>query len=323
MILTTKDINSICFGALRIEERDGWICFNRFTEEQERIYTSHNFSPREKSTSSVMLDFHTDSERLDFDYRVVPGSSRKLYYFDVYADGVMVYHGGEAEAELCQGHVSAELGAGMKRVCVHFPWSYGAKISNVILDDGATIRRSEKKLKALILGDSITQGYTADYPSLTYANLLIEELGLDAVNQAVGGEIFRAENLGSVPVCEPDIITVAYGTNDWSKLDIGRIDADAESYFARLRALYPRARVIYISPIWRADKDMERPSGSFDTHCNRLIAIARSHGAFAVDGRKLTPHVKSVFEDRRLHPNDLGFTQYARLLVKAIEGVIS
>ena len=322
MILSANDIKKITFGALRYKERDGWLGFSRFTEEQAKVYASHDFSPREIASSSIMLDFSTDSEHLSFDYRVVPGSSRRLYFFDIYKDDVMICHKGEEVAELCSGHVEVLLGGGTKRVRVCLPWSFGAEIKALTLDDGASFTKTEKKYRALVLGDSITQGYTATYPSLSYANLMIEALGLDAINQAVGGEIFRGENLGSVPVCDPDIITVAYGTNDWSKRSKETNGTNAEGYFDRLCALYPKARIIYISPIWRADCDQVRPSGGFDEHCDRMIAIARAHGAIIVDGREITPHETTFFEDKRLHPNDLGFTQYAQLLLKALEGKI-
>ena len=319
MRLSANDIKKITFGALRYEERDGWLGFSRFTEEQAQIYASHDFSPREIASSSIMLDFSTDSEHLSFDYRVVPGSSRRMYFFDIYKDDVMICHKGEEVAELCSGHVEVLLGGGTKRVRVCLPWSFGAEIKALTLDDGARFTRTEKKHRALVLGDSITQGYTATYPSLSYANLMIEALGLDAINQAVGGEIFRAENLGSTPVCDPDIITVAYGTNDWKATTTARVDREVPRYFARLYELYPNARIVYVSPLWRGNHDLPTRTGDFFEHCDKLERLAREAGLYVISGRALVPHMSDFFEDVVLHPNDLGFRLYAKALAKEIE----
>ncbi len=148
-------------------------------------------------------------------------------------------------------------------------------------------------------------------------------MSLDAINRGIGGETFRAENLGSSPVCDPEIITVTYGTNDWNSNGWNVTRANADAYFTRLTELYPNAKIIYISPLWRADENEAKSDVSFHEHCDGLLAVAREHGIFTVDGRALTPHVTSTYHDKRLHPNDLSFTQYARALTKAIKGVIS
>lgn len=323
MTLTTSDIKSICFGALRIEEIDGCTHFSRFTKEQEEVYVRVGRSPRERATSSVLLDFSTDSESISLKYKVERASATDFYYFDLYENDVMIHHEGESSAEVYHGSFSLRLGRGEKRVRLYMPWSFGLIIEELALDDGAFFRRTERTRKALILGDSITQGASATYPSLCYANAIIDDLSLDAINQGISGEIFRAENLGSVPVCDPEIITVAYGTNDWNPNGWSVTEANANAYFTRLTELYPKAKIIYISPLWRADENDARSDVSFREHCDRLIAIARAHGIFTVDGRTLTPHVTSMYHDECLHPNDLGFTQYARTLVKAIKNAIS
>jgi hypothetical protein len=38
MKLSCKQIESICLGAVRIEETANGICFHRFTEKQEKLY---------------------------------------------------------------------------------------------------------------------------------------------------------------------------------------------------------------------------------------------------------------------------------------------
>ena len=319
MKLTLEQIKEITFGALDVEERDGRFVFRRFTDEQARIFESVDRGSRVPATSSMMFDFRTDSKRLAFSYHTLPASSRRFCHFDVYIDDLLVYHEGEDDIDEIEDRAELDLGEGEKRVRVYFPCLFSAELYDVELDDGAGIVRTEKKYKALILGDSITQGYDAHFPSQCYANLMIEALSLDALNQGVGGEIFRAEHLGSTPLLEPDIITVAYGTNDWKATTTARVDREVPRYFAKLYELYPNAKIVYISPLWRGNHDLPTRTGDFFEHCDKLERFAREAGVYVISGRSLVPHMSDFFEDVVLHPNDLGFLLYGRSLITEIE----
>ncbi len=68
-------------------------------------------------------------------------------------------------------------------------------------------------------------------------------------------------------------ITVAYGTNDWSGTSYAQITTEVPAYFSKLRELYPRAKIVYISPIWRGDTDRVTAAGDFDAHRDRVSEI--------------------------------------------------
>ena len=322
MRLTLKDIKSITHGAVKITENDGKFSFFRFSDEQYEFYKATNaaFANKALGTASVILDFYTDSDTLSIDWSAKKVSTRDYCCFDVYENGVMVGHFGNstADAEL-SGSEHFALSEGKNRITVYLPALYAGYISSLELDDGASLEPIKRGTRALIVGDSITQGYDAIYPSLSYANLTVSEFGFEAVNQAIGGEVFNHGMLGTSPVIDAEIITVAYGTNDWSKTQTLELIKDsAEKFFTKLKSIYPKARIFYISPIWRKDIGAMKPSGDFYSAVSALKEIAKGAGAVVIDGVNLIPHDAGVFADGRLHPNDLGFTQYAKSLAREL-----
>ena len=179
-------------------------------------------------------------------------------------------------------------------------------------------------MKILCLGDSITQGYDAYHSSLSYVNRISEALDADILDQAVGGEIFDQKILDEELPFDPDLITVAYGTNDWAvQPNKETFLTAAEAFFKRIKEIYPDKKIVYISPIWRGDYqrpfgNQDTQVGAFDESVKALQALAKEYGLFVVEGIPLTPHISDFFADQILHPNDLGFGFYAENLLQAL-----
>ena len=91
-------------------------------------------------------------------------------------------------------------------------------------------------------------------------------------------------------------------------------------FFKKLRALYPKSKIFYISPLYRGDNKRITTLGDFSGAVKAFSEIAREFGFEVIDGVKLIPHDSAMFEDKYLHPNDLGFTQYASALIKELSG---
>ena len=320
MILTKKEISEITFGALRITEEDGAISFDRFTEGQLDYYeaTNEGYYTRANHSASILLDFFTDSEKLSFDYKVTHHAKVESYYFDVYENDMMILHSGHDTVDVCDGKIEVALSKGIKRVRVYFPFSQKAHVWNFTLDDGAAVIKRERALKALVLGDSITQGYHAKYPSLSYSNLMIERYSFDFVNQAIGGERFNADMLGDTKIIEPDVITVAMGINDWVSYKFDEIEKNADKYFSTLKTIYENVPIIYISPIWI---DREGNDTMLLATIEMLESVAISYGAYVIHGLDLVPHDKGMFSDG-VHPTDLGFSEYAKRLFPRMDSII-
>lgn len=321
MKLTLDQVRSMTHGALSVTEENGIFTFRRFTDYQADLYeTINDFRVKVPATSGVRLEFITDAQKFSFDYKINIASSRRFYYFDVFVDGVMMQHFGHEGLCEAASTITVKLPEGSHRVAIYLPCLAKATLSNLTLDDGATLEPVKKSRRLLCFGDSITQGYDAKYSSQTYANLLADKLDAEMVDQGIGGEIFRPALIDPDMDFEPDIITVAYGTNDWSGQEHDRTVQCANEFYAKLRATYPRAKIFAITPIWRADDDRVTKVGTFAEGVQIVVdAASAQKDVVIVDGVKMIPHLPEVCSDKYLHPNDYGFKFYANALYAAIK----
>lgn len=320
MKLDLSQIKSITFGAVSVTEENGEFSFYRFTEEQSQLYPKYrspDYFARTFTTAGVRFSFETDSTCFSFDYSHKGDWSVAYSYFDIYVDGVIIGHFGLDHHELGR-HAEVTLPEGNKRVEVYFPWSKPVTVSNVTLDDGADVKPIKRDKVAINYGDSITHGYFAEYPSLTYASRISRMLGLDSYNKAIGGDKFFPEILELDEPIEPEIVTVAYGTNDWqgnSRADLTRFSRE---YLKKLSEKYPKAKIFVISPIWRTTEYSEIFGGAC-TAVHGILAQNTSDldNITLINGWNLTAHNEKFYMDG-VHPNDLGFSIYAENLYREI-----
>ena len=323
MKLTLEQIRTMTHGALAVvQDAEGKFEFRRFTDYQQSHYdeVKPDFGNKAHATSGVRLEFFTNSTKFAFDYHTVIASSRVFYYFDVFVDGVMVQHFGHDKIKEAKSTVTVKLDGGKHKVAIYLPCLSCAKLYNVTLDDDAIFEPVKKSRKLLCYGDSITQGYDAQYSSQTYANLIADKLDAEMINQGIGGEVFRPELVDPALDFDPDIITVAYGTNDWNGRERDRMVTMANGFYAKLREAYPKAKIFAITPIWRADNDRVTKVGTFaeGVQIVKDAALAQE-GVILVDGDRMIPHLREVCSDKYLHPNDYGFKFYANALFDAIK----
>jgi lysophospholipase L1-like esterase len=322
MKLNAKELSQITFGALRVTDEDSLITFDRFTELQKKFYqeTKKGFYKRALHTAGIVIDFKTDSEKLSFSYKASFRVTRSWYYFDVYENDMMILHHGEDLGDRTEGEgkIDITLSRGMKRVRIYLPYSQRIQLTDFELDDGAAVISIQRPLKALILGDSVTQGFDAKYPSLHYVSLMTERYSMSYINQAIGSETFNAGILGSEKVTEPDVITLAMGSNDWATKAFDEIERDADKYFSTLTNIYEDVPIIYISPIWLKH---EGNGTTLPTAIEMLESVASSYGAHVIHGLDLVPHDEGMFSDG-VHPTDLGFSEYSKRLFQQTDRII-
>ena len=316
MTLKANELMALAHGAIRCKvSEDGFVSFFRFTERQEAYYreTNPDFYKKTFATSNIRIELVTDADEISFAYRTKKASSRKFCFVDLFVDGVMVAHEGESDCENATGTVTLALPEGTHTVTVYLPCLFGLEMGNFTLSDGATATPTSKSRKMLIFGDSITQGYDAVYPSQSYANLITDMLHATAVNQGIGGEVFNPGLIDGDLGFTPDIITVAYGTNDYSKRTREDMVRDANEFYRRLRATFPTAKIFALLPIWRGDTAKKVSAvGSFEEAKAIVRAAAEAQpNTVVLDGNTFVPHLPEFFSDKYLHPNDFGFKFYA------------
>lgn len=323
MKLNLDQIKQITFGCSDIVEEDDKISFNRFTARQSEAYKQFRnieFYHKTFATAGVRMAFKTNSRKLSFEYKFSYGSSRLFGWFDVYQNGIMTDHfGGEGKLFIA-GRANISLTEGEKIVEIYFPWSKAVAISNFELDDDSLLVPAGRPKMMMSFGDSITHGYDAIFPSFTYASQLAGMLGANLFNKAVGGDTFFPELLYSPESADPDIITVAYGTNDWNLHNRDRMIVSGYAFYEKLTQKYPRADIFAITPIWRGDADRDTIFGAPHNEVGEVIrSICEDLPKVTViDGMPLVPHCSGFYSDRYLHPNDLGFCVYAKNLYAEI-----
>lgn len=331
-----ETLQRLAFGVSYTKIADGLLYFSRFSEnERNNVQPNEYYETKILSTAGVRLEFITDSRTLELETaaQTKTRQNRMFYAFDIVCDGKLIgqiknfieppiYPYGDYPFDDQKGVFT--LPAGSKRVCIYFPFTVTGKIRSLSLDDGAALRPVAKKTKLLQYGDSITQGYDALCPSCSYASRIAARLDADAVNKGIGGSLFLPELVKDKTDFQPDLITVAYGTNDWNAA--GNFDdfkRRCNAFFARLAAHYPETPIAAISPIWRADCKESRALGPFDTVAKNIRETADKYeNIFFIDGFNFVPHETKYFRDAYLHPNDEGFSFYADALIKQLEKIL-
>ena len=325
MKLNFEQIKSIALGAAYIEEKEDGIHFHRFTPAQEAFYEGSSYMVKGPATSGIKLWFRTDSPSLFLKVLVTPGSSRNYFAVDVFVNGKMI---GDlknyVERELPRRYTGVELpvegeysdtfqlGEGEKEVYIHFPWSACAVLQDLSLADGATLIPQKPARKLLCFGDSITQGYDALHPSRRYTAQIAEFLGMEEHNKGIGGERFQMELAATKETFVPDLITVAYGTNDWRNRAWEEFDSHCRGFYKNVAENYPNTPILAITPIWRTLQERENFQcgpfrGIHEAICKHTADLPN---VTVIDGYDIVPHYSDYFADLTLHPNGAGYDRY-------------
>lgn len=335
MNLTTDQIRAIACGAVSVAEEHDGVRFCRFTPEQMELYRERNedFYNKCHASAGIRLRFSTDSKKLFLRLSVTPQSgSRTFFGIDIFVNGKCVdtienysdldLSGDYTAVPATTGEFSknVRLGKGDKEVCILLPWNMHTVVKGILLDDGATLTPVKPTKKLLCFGDSITQGYDALCPSNRYTSRLADWLDAEEFNKAIGAEVFFPALANTKESFVPDYITVAYGTNDFSKNPYDLFLQNCKAFYENLSRNYPQSRIYAITPIWRKDyeKDTDFPD-FFSVKKYIEEVVSDLPNVTVIDGFDLMPHHEKYCSDLYLHPNDKGFKKYAKNLIKQLK----
>lgn len=320
-------IKKLTFGAAEIEENDGKISFFRFTKEQRDLYKSTclDFYMKSFSTSGISLEFETDSDNLSLSVSVSRGSSRTFFTHSIFIDGEKFddLSGDIGDNENVPFEKSFKLGLGMKKVRILFPWSVASSLLSFELDDDAKVVPITKEYNLLMFGDSITQGYDAMIPENAYAVQIAERFNYRAINKGIAGEFFFPKLTEKSENFKPDLITVAYGTNDWKYKTKEQFDRNCKQFYLNLRNAYPDVKIIALTPIWRVDIGSNYQSGVELEYIGEYIKKVSESipNMTVIDGMDLVPHNPELYQTDGVHPIDTGFIYYADNLWQKINSL--
>lgn len=313
MELTPEQIKGIVVGAVDRLETERGLLFTKYTQKQHAAWkkAAPELLANVEASTGIRLDFQTDSENVTF--HVAGGKKYELLVDDFLT-----------EQYRCEGENAsffAKLGrpGQMKRVTFTMPSHQDpGYIRGVTLDDGAIFSRHCFDRKLLFLGDSITQGWNATFDTLSYAYQVSRALNAESVIHGNGGTFYEPTAMDDMGF-EADTVIVALGTNDFDRFDSPEeIGSRAKAYLQLVKTQFSQAKIYVITPIWRQDWQEVKKCGSFGQCRETIAAAAQSLELEVIDGLKLMPHFPEFMADP-LHPNDLGFSLYAKNLLTYIQ----
>jgi lysophospholipase L1-like esterase len=309
-------------GVLNTEEVGDYVRLRRFTDAEMRIYSiNEGRAVRAGCAAGVSVKLITDAKQIRFDIRIL-GLARNCGNFGYSIDGypqkpviVPADKPGDYTAEI-------SLDGNLHKVTVYMPHLIEFLIKDIDVSDCTVCKSAEpKKTVYFAYGDSITQGMEARDPASIYPVLTAEALDAGLYNFGVGGAAFRPEKIEPNGI-KPDIVTAAYGINDWlsANLTPDIFRRNVSGFCERMVEFFPGAKLYVISPFWYIDKTTERSLG---TYYDVKDMIRETCGKFApvrfIDGEALVPQSHDYFFDT-VHPNELGFARIALRLVSIIRG---
>lgn len=338
MKLTPDTLAALAHGAVGVENKQGSVRFCRFTEAEMKFYEAcgnEGFRLKSFTSAGVKLMFQTDSTSLFLKIDVPFVTSRSYFAVDVCADRRLVgsinnYDGLDLSGNYTRRSYpigrfekSFDLGNGVKTVTVFLPWSVPAFIEELSLDDGALVKPMPCEKKMLVLGDSISQGYDALHPSKHFTMRLSDALGVDIYNKSIGGETFVPRLVEVGEEFAPELILVAYGTNDWMFCEADVFREKCRAFYETLSRKYPTSSIIALTPIWRKDYANAHHCGDFSEIAAFIETVtAPLENVSCIHGFDLVPHDEDLYGDLELHPNDDGFAFYANGILDAVKEIL-
>ena len=309
--LSYTEIRAITVGSPYIVEKADGLYFYKSTESQMAASTSNTVN-----STGVRLDFETDSSMFAF-------TSSQKSKIEVYINGVLT-------ATSYSDTYVKELDTSnkMNRVTLFLPSHGLGNISSLSLDEGSSCTRHGFDTTFLFVGDSITQGWNSGVDSLAFAPTVSMHYNAESIIFGVGGAKFNADFLGDKydSSFSPEVIIVAYGTNDWqANITESQLRNNMKAVLDKLKAWYPDAQIVGISPIWRSDFEAAKFSGYNMTFTKAREVIAdvySDYGITCIDGYDMVSHESSKYADD-VHPNKDGFIEYSENLIAELDKILN
>ncbi len=347
-------------GALDTQtERGGWVRPIRFAPAQLRALGSvrawHPGLYRQLAacTAGVTLEFETDATRVMIEIRMdEPPRGSASVLADVRAHGELAHEpldGVSADVDgrhlpLCLPDENniVELyledpDAAPERGLVRLPGMGEPHVVRVwlpclssccvreIVSDGTYLNPVTQKDQLLVLGDSIAQGFVAGDPGRSWTALLAAHLGLDLMNQGVGGQVFQPGSLaGLARHVRPAAIVVEFGENyRYEPCSSSRTEREVRAYLYEVSETWPEVPTwVLTCPPHLEDVYPTHPRSCFAEVDGMIRAAASRHPQMhVVEARSLLEEgdLSRLLADGSDHPGPEGQRMWAERLSLVVD----
>jgi lysophospholipase L1-like esterase len=210
-------------------------------------------------SSGAHLRFSTACERISVTYDgaaelhpLAPPFERSG--FSLWGHGKPLAHAGVQEG---RHEVTIPLGGPAGTFDLYLPEARSVSVAGLAGVEGE-LTASPPRLRWLAYGDSITQGWSATDPGLTYVGNVARDLELEAVNLGFAGsargELPVARQIADMPA---SVISLAFGTNCWTRppMGSGHVAGVLRDFVATVRSGHRSTPIVVLTPIARPDAE--------------------------------------------------------------------
>ncbi|MCI6547148.1 MAG: SGNH/GDSL hydrolase family protein, partial [Coriobacteriaceae bacterium] len=133
-----------------------------------------------------------------------------------------------------------------------------------VVGDGNVIEPVAARDQLLVIGDSIAQGFVAGDPAHNWPARLATRLGMDVLNQGIGGQVFLpGSTVGLSDEASPAAVVVELGENyRYEPCQEMRISRDIRTSLFEVAEAWPEASAWVLTPLWHLDETHPTHRGS-------------------------------------------------------------
>ncbi len=326
-----KERSEFYKGMLALKQGENGVVPVRFTDQAMEAYyavKSEAFRLRAMSPAGIFLDMETDAKAIRIDFDVL-GAARPFADFGLVVDGVV---------QPAESNPLSQTGPLPKRLSLSSQFSFDGHRHHIELflphlvelelravelaDANYANPVPERKRLLFAFGDSITQGMTVQNPYCTYPVLLARALGMELRNFGVGGGVYHEGVLGAYPR-KPDLITVAFGVNDWViQPSMRQFEKTCRDFFERFHEMYSGIPSYIVTPFWHLKEREANAIGTLEELRRKVTEICADYDVTdCFQGNQLIPSDPAYFADGMIHPNGEGFAHIALQMFSRIKNV--
>lgn len=205
------------------------------------------------------------------------------------------------------------------------PYGDSVDVAGITVNDNANFTKPNPrpKFRCAIYGDSITQGFTGTSVNWIYAYRLAHIKHWQLINLGIGGRASNPHDGTTIGEIKHEQLIVLMGVNDWQGgRPVEQYKKHMKKFITNYRKLQKNTPIYLITPLWVPETWKPR-SAKFKLEAYRqglreIVSEIKDPKIKLIEGSKLIDHDKKYFDRIAVHPNNSGFAQMTKRLLKKI-----